>query len=200
MHQEQCRNLLAHFTTKAMNLLRLVLGVICGVAATGPMSVVMVLLHRRLPARERYPLPPREITTEAVEHIAAKSEIEPSTRSALTWLAHFAYGGAAGAIYAQSERRLPGGTATRGSLFGLLVWAVSYLGLLPGLRILTPASEHSPRRNALMIVAHLVWGWTLAMIYRVLFGDLWRESTAFHTSPLPDRDTIPGSDEGVPLG
>jgi uncharacterized membrane protein YagU involved in acid resistance len=174
-----------------MKLLRLVLGVICGVAATGPMSVAMVLLHRRLPARERYSLPPREITTRAVEGVAETNEIDPSTRSAITWLAHFGYGGVAGAIYAATERRLPGGVAARGPLFGLLVWTVSYLGLLPGLRILTPATEHPQRRNALMVAAHLVWGWVLGMIYQVLFSDLWREDPAFHASHRPHRDTGP---------
>lgn len=172
-----------------MTLLRLALGFMCGVVATGPMSVAMVLLHRRLPARERYPLPPREITTKAVEQLARPGDVPASAFSALTWLAHFAYGGAAGALYAGSERRLPGGAGMRGLIFGLIVWAVSYLGLLPGLRVLTPATEHPVRRSALMIAAHLVWGWCLAIVFQVLFSDLWRESTAFHASARPHRDT-----------
>lgn len=178
-----------------MSLLRLLLGLICGIAATGPMSVVMVLLHRRLPDRERYPLPPREITTKAVEQVAEPAKLAPATRSALTWLAHFGYGGAAGALYAVTERRLPGGGVARGSVFGLLVWAVSYLGLLPGLRVLTSATRHPARRSALMIGAHLVWGWFLATIYHVLFGDLRSESPAFHTSPRPHYDTEPRKPE-----
>ena len=174
-----------------MSLLRLLLGVICGIAATGQMSVVMVLLHRRLPPQERYPLPPREITTKALEQIAEPREINPAVRSALTWLAHFAYGGAAGALYAGAERRLPGGSALRGPLFGLLVWTVSYLGLRPGLRVLTSATDQPVRRSALMIVAHLVWGWFLAVTYEVLFSDLRRVSTAFHESTRPPRDAEP---------
>ena len=172
-----------------MTLLRLALGFVCGVVATGPMSVAMVLLHRRLPVRERYPLPPREITSKAVEQIIEPGKIAASTFSALTWLAHFAYGGAAGALYAGTERRLPGTAAVRGPLFGLLVWTVSYLGLLPGLRVLTPATEHPLRRSALMIFAHLVWGWCIAIVFQVLFSDLWRESAAFHASPRTHRDT-----------
>jgi uncharacterized membrane protein YagU involved in acid resistance len=172
-----------------MNLLRLVLGFICGIVASGPMSVVMVLLHRRLPERERYPLPPREITTKAIEQVAEPDKIDPAMRSVLTWLAHFGYGGAAGALYAEVERRLPGRASVRGLLFGLLVWTTSYLGLLPGLRVLTPVTEHPLRRSALMIAAHFVWGWFLAMIYDVLFSDLWRESNAFYTSPRPHHDT-----------
>ena len=172
-----------------MRFLRLILGVICGIAATGPMSVVMVLLHRRLPPQERYPLPPREITTKAVQQLAVPEDVDPAMRSALTWLAHFAYGGAAGALYAERQRRLPGGAALRGPLFGLLVWTVSYLGLLPGLRVLRSATEHPVRRSALMIAAHLVWGGFLALIYEVLSSDLRRGDTAFHASTRRHRDT-----------
>lgn len=149
----------------------------------------MVLWHRRLPAREQYPLPPREITAKAVEKLVGPNKMTPATRSALTWLAHFGYGGLAGAVYAGAERRLPGPPTLRGMLFGLLVWATSYLGLLPGLQILTPATKHPARRNALMIAAHFIWGSFLAAVYQILFGDLWRANTAFHTSPRPSRDT-----------
>jgi len=75
-----------------VKLLRFILGAICGVVATGPMSVAMVLLHRRLPVRERYPLHPREITTRVLAHFVEPKEIDQSTRSTMTWLAHFSYG------------------------------------------------------------------------------------------------------------
>jgi hypothetical protein len=42
--------------------------------------------------------------------------------------------------------------------FGLAVWAGSYLGWLPAAGIISPATEHPARRNALMIAAHAVWG------------------------------------------
>jgi len=42
-----------------------------------------------------------------------------------------------------------------------MVWGGSYLGLLPSLGILRPATDHPAQRNALMIAAHLVWGATL---------------------------------------
>lgn len=172
-----------------MTGLRLVLGLLCGIAATGPMSAVMVWLHRRLPSHERYPLPPLEIATKAVEQVAEAEQVSPDFRSALTWLAHFGYGGAAGALYAEARQRLPGGAAVAGPLFGLVVWTTSYLGLLPGLRVLTPATRHPLRRSGLMIAAHLVWGWCLAMIYEALVSDLWRGNAAFHASRQPHRDT-----------
>jgi uncharacterized membrane protein YagU involved in acid resistance len=171
-----------------MIFLRLLLGVICGIVATGPMSVVMVLLHRRLPASERYPLPPREITTKALAQFIEPRKVSREGRAALTWLAHFGYGGAAGALYASAKAWVPGGAITRGPLLGLAVWAASYLVLLPALHVLTPAADHPLRRNALMIGAHLVWGWVLAAVYEVLFRDLEKSGAAFDVSLHPHRD------------
>jgi uncharacterized membrane protein YagU involved in acid resistance len=175
-----------------MIFLRLVLGFIGGLVATGPMSVVMVLLHRRLPPAERYPLPPHEITTKAMESVPEAEPMDPAKHAALTWMAHFGYGGAAGALYAGVQRWLPRPPAG-GLLFGMLVWAFSYLGLLPGLRVLTSATAHPARRNVLMIVAHLVWGGVLAVIYAVLFSDLRRGDHAFRSSLRPPHDAVAGA-------
>jgi uncharacterized membrane protein YagU involved in acid resistance len=50
-----------------------------------------------------------------------------------------------------------------GVAYGLGVWTASYLGLLPALGLLAPATEHPARRNALMIAAHVVWGASLGI-------------------------------------
>jgi uncharacterized membrane protein YagU involved in acid resistance len=76
----------------------------------------------------------------------------------LTVLSHFAYGATCGAIYGPLSGRLGGGGVIGGVAFGLAVWTGSYLGWLPAAGILTPATEHPGRRNALMIAAHVVWG------------------------------------------
>lgn len=159
-----------------MNWSRIILGAICGVVATGPMTAVMVLWHRRLPARERYPLPPREITGAVAEK--AGVAVDADAISSATLLAHFGYGGAAGGLYGA----LPAGSVRQpvasGLVLGLLVWSLSYFGVLPALRILRPASEHPARRNALMLVAHFVWGACLCALYRVLLDDSKRAQPA----------------------
>ena len=130
-------------------------GAIAGLVATAPMSLAMELMHRQLPPHERYPLPPSEITTVA-EREALGRDLDPETHTAATLAAHFGYGAATGAIYGAlaGERAGP----LSGAGFGLLVWGTSYLWLLPALGVLRPATEHPPRRTALMIAAHLVWG------------------------------------------
>ena len=54
---------------------------------------------------------------------------------------------------------LPGGIT-----FGLGLWTTSYLGWLLALGILWPVTEHPPRRNALMLTAHVVWGSVLDLL------------------------------------
>lgn len=171
---------------KNPRLLSSLLGFICGVCATGPMSAIMITLHRHLPAWEKYPLPPREITEKIARQITPGSDLTPPTRSALAWLAHFGYGGAAGAIYANAY--LPVAPAIRGPLFGIVVWLSSYFGILPALGILSSAEKHPIRRSGLMILAHLVWGWAVAVLLETLLSDQKRPATAFHSSERSDRD------------
>lgn len=141
--------------TRALD--RLMLGALAGFAATLPMTFVMRRLHAQLPAQERYPLPPREISEDL-----PRLGLSPA---AATLLYHFLYGGAAGALYAGLFRRR--GMAA-GSVFGVTVWAASYLGWIPAARILRFGTEHPARRNGLMLAAHLAWGASLAAGLREL--------------------------------
>lgn len=152
---------------------RMALGALAGIAATLPMTVAMRKLHARLPVSERYPLPPREICEDL-----PRLGLSPATA---TLVYHFAYGGAAGAVFALFSRRrdLP-----TGGLYGVGVWGASYLGWIPLARVLRPGTDHPARRNALMLAVHLVWGGGLAAGLRELeFARA--ESFACGNSPSP---------------
>ncbi|WP_296578548.1 hypothetical protein [Phreatobacter sp.] len=136
---------------------KLVLSGLAGFVATLPMTAAMSRLHARLPRRERYPLPPREIA----ENLPKFGM--PTSVATLAY--HFLYGAAAGSLYAAlCNRRDP----MTGALFGVGVWGASYLGWIPAARILTFGKRHPARRNSLMLVSHIVWGATLAMSLREL--------------------------------
>lgn len=141
-----------------MNLL--IAGALAGMAATAPMTLAMKMMHRRLPTHERYPLPPRLITEKATEEAGVAGHLNETELKRLTLVAHFSYGAAAGALYAPLAKRIGLPTVASGALYGLTIWAGSYLGLLPAAGILRPATEHPVRRTALMIAAHVVWGAT----------------------------------------
>lgn len=159
---------------------RLLLGALAGIAATCAMTAAARAMHRRLPAAERYPLPPREIM-EGVLPGNSRRFAEEHERQVATLAAHFGYGAATGALYALVR---PRGGIPSGAAYGLLVWIVSYFGIMPGLRILRLAHDHPLRRNALMIAAHLVWGSTLASTLSDLEA---AEQEIFAGDVAPDR-------------
>lgn len=60
-----------------------------------------------------------------------------------TMIAHFAYGGATGALFALQSHWAP----LAGVGYGIGVWVASYLGWIPVARILVPATRHPMRRK-----------------------------------------------------
>ncbi|WP_394892286.1 hypothetical protein ACG873_13280 [Mesorhizobium sp. AaZ16] len=137
---------------KAERVRAIIFGALAGVSATLAMTAAMRRLFRMLPDGSDYPLPPREI----VQRVDAAGTGEAGLRTA-TVTAHFGYGALAGIVYALLPRRM-----ISGGSYGVLVWALSYLGWIPLARILSPATEHPATRNLLMLGAHLVWGASLA--------------------------------------
>ena len=142
---------------------RLLIGAIAGFVGTMAMTSAMRRLHRTLPAEERYPLTPREIVDSTAE--AAGADLPDEAAKDITTAAHFAYGAAMGALIAAMN---PDPSKRTGAAAGVAVWVASYLGWIPALNILEPATRHPPRRNLLMIGVHLVWGSATASAIREL--------------------------------
>ena len=147
---------------------QLISGAAAGLVATVPMTLAMAAMHRQLPAREQQPLPPRRITMRAAGKVGARKHLDESQRTAATLVAHFGYGAAIGSVLAAVAPRGAGKAAAAGAGFGLVVWTVSYLGLMPALGLHPPATRDTARRNLLMIAAHLVWGSTAGVLVNAL--------------------------------
>ena len=137
---------------------RLLIGAIAGIAGTMAMTSAMRRFHKRLPARERYPLPPREIVDSAMAPPDALAR-------PITIAAHFAYGAACGALLGAADPKMGRGA---GALAGTAIWIGSYMGWIPALSLLKPANAHPLRRDALMISVHIVWGTATASAMREL--------------------------------
>jgi putative membrane protein len=142
----------------------LLTGALAGFVATVPMTATMLLLHRCLRRRDRYALPPHQITGEIAKRSGAKEHVDTPEHVAASILSHFAYGAGTGALYGPLADNLPAPPALKGMAFGLAVWAISYLGWLPATGIMNMPVEQSGRRNALMIGAHVVWGAMLGLL------------------------------------
>jgi uncharacterized membrane protein YagU involved in acid resistance len=149
----------------------LMTGAAAGLAATVPMTAAMVAMHRGLPAHERFALPPRRITMRAAGKVGLRHKMAEEHRTAATLAAHFGYGAAVGTALGALAPRGRAKAAATGAGFGLLVWAVSYLGLMPALDLHPPATRDTLRRNLLMVVAHLVWGATAGVVNDALRTD-----------------------------
>jgi hypothetical protein len=156
-------------------------GAIAGIVATVAMTLAAEAMHRRLPRRERYPLPPREITESLLPARAVQRLGEPGIQAA-TLASHAGFGAAAGALFWPLFRgtRWP---VIGGVGYALGVWAASYFGWVPATGRLRPAHTHPPRRNALMLAAHVVWGASLGLTSRALD----RATPAIAEGPLKDR-------------
>jgi hypothetical protein len=139
-------------------------GLVAGAAATATMSVAFVALDRARSRRERAltDLPFKEVSLSIADSAGAVPKSE-AARTAYAWASHFAFGCAMGALYAAIAPR----TARHwlavppGVLFGLAVWAASYVEALPALRLL-PAPEDRPAgHNVMNLGGHVVYGATL---------------------------------------
>lgn len=144
---------------------KLAAGTAAGFIATLPMSVAMLIMENWF-ADSWQPLPPKEVTDEAL-HAIGLDELENKHPNKVTVAAHFSYGAAVGALYPLLQS-LPLPTLVSGMLYGLIVWGTSYLGVLPALGLIEPVDERPRDRNLLMIIAHLVWGASLSAIYTKL--------------------------------
>ncbi len=142
---------------------RILIGAIAGVVGTMAMTSAMRRMHQKLPPEERYPLTPREIVDSAAEQTAV--DLPNEEAKDVTTAAHFAYGAASGALLGVANVMLG---PVSGATAGVGIWLGSYMGWIPGAKILKPATEHPPRRNLLMLAAHVVWGVTTARAMREL--------------------------------
>jgi uncharacterized membrane protein YagU involved in acid resistance len=141
-----------------MSILR---GAAAGFAATVPMTVVMEALRAALPAEQHRRMPPREIVDQTIEKTVETTgegaHLDRDDRIALTTIAHFGFGAAAGAVYgaAIGSRR---SSVVTGIAYGLTVWALAYGVGLPSLGLHPAATDDTTDRNEVLIASHIVWG------------------------------------------
>jgi uncharacterized membrane protein YagU involved in acid resistance len=152
---------------------RYLAGAIAGTLATVPMTWVMATLFRRLPQDDQYPLPPREITNEVTRRAGRRQNLSEGQHQLLSLTAHFSYGSLTGALYpaalyprslSRAVRGMPLYQALFGAGYGVAIWAGSYMGWVPALRLLGPLTAQPAARRRLMICAHLVWGASTVLI------------------------------------
>ena len=141
-------------------------GAMAGLLATIPMTLVMEIMRRRLPIHERGRLPPRTIAMRAASRLRMRRRMDERQRGAVAVITHFGFGAAMGALYPPLAWRLDGVPSFfGGTIFGLAVWLVNYMGWLPAVGLFGPATRDANRRTGPIIAAHLVWGAALGLLF-----------------------------------
>ncbi|GAC1390832.1 MAG: hypothetical protein NVS4B11_09950 [Ktedonobacteraceae bacterium] len=143
-------------------------GAIAGTLGTLPMTIFMFSTQRFLPKGQRYDLPPELITKELAELAHVKQHMNKAQILAATTVSHLGYGAVMGALYSLVGKRLPFASPLNGLLFGVLIWVVSYQGLLPLLGLSESAPGETTRRNLMMVAAHVIWGAVTGVVAEVL--------------------------------
>jgi uncharacterized membrane protein YagU involved in acid resistance len=86
-----------------------------------------------------------------------------------SWLlSHFGFGTGCGVLYPILRPLLPHPTALRGLAYGLAIWGVSYINLMPKLWLYPAVREDRLSRTAVMIAAHAVYGIALSALEQQL--------------------------------
>jgi uncharacterized membrane protein YagU involved in acid resistance len=142
---------------------------LAGFLATAPMTLV-IFVGRTL-GLLRTP-PPVQITANVQRRLAndegAPEDIPESVFQASWLLSHFGYGAGCGAIYSLLRPLLPCPLVLRGVAYGMAIWAVSYINLMPNLRLYPSVREDRLSRIAVMVAAHVVYGVALSGLERQL--------------------------------
>ncbi|MPZ72827.1 MAG: hypothetical protein GEU74_06275 [Nitriliruptorales bacterium] len=136
-------------------------GAAAGIAATIPMSALMVVAQRVGALGTQ---PPEAIVDAAFDK--ADVDVDGATLDAAAVVAHVAFGASIGALYGL----LRGATAQQGpgkiigAAYAVGVWAASYQGWIPAFDALPRASHDREDRQVTMVLAHVVYGATLGAL------------------------------------
>jgi hypothetical protein len=156
------------------------------------MTLLMTAWHRRLPKEDRYPLPPHEITMNAIDDANAEDIVDtPGEKRTATLAAHFGYGGGAGALYAATNPFRSAAARRQGGLFGATLWTVSYLGIMPAVGWHRPATREPASRNILMLTANILWGAVTGFLCGIQESHREKSVSAFPRATRIPNDVIP---------
>ena len=165
-------------------------GAVAGGIATVAMSIPMLLARWAGWTPE---LPPKAIVKSVADTDGG------ATTVVLASALHVAFGAAGGVLFSGLRRafRLERAAVPAGGLFGVAVWAVSYAGWIPALRLLPPPQRDDHRRQWLMVASHVVYGMALAAILRMLDERSGRENRDLQVPEHPPDERRHGGPDPV---
>ncbi|MDQ3694287.1 MAG: DUF1440 domain-containing protein [Chloroflexota bacterium] len=137
-------------------------GLISGALATAPMTLVLVVSRWLGLFRTA---PPEQITKNAAAEVGLE-EVTDDPEFGPIWLGlHVVFGACSGIGFELVRSFLPRPPVAGGAVYGLIVWAVNYVGLMPVLGLFPSPRQAGRRRTIVMIVAHIVYGMVMGVVF-----------------------------------
>jgi uncharacterized membrane protein YagU involved in acid resistance len=140
-------------------------GVAAGIVATTTMSAWMLFAKRIGWLKEQ---PPQRMSRNLAWRVGRP--VAGERLGVIAALAHFAIGMTAGAAFAsfQHRRRTMPASVVAGIGYGLIVWFLGYVAVLPPLHLMPPPGDGERGRTSAMTVAHVVYGATLGLVVHLI--------------------------------
>src|SRR5688500_10045183 len=137
-------------------------GAVGGVYGAAAMTLLRLAMHRAGVIDKMVPQVVEEWISDRLSWDPPGGETGHHTLDQLLHLAYGAgWGAVAGPLLTAGDTR---GRLWRGGAFGLGVWAVGMLALLPAFRVARPAWKAGVRENAANIAAHLAYGLAVQLL------------------------------------
>jgi XapX domain-containing protein len=114
-------------------------------------------------------IPPEKVTKGILRQAGAGSAVdEEHEQNLLATIGHWGFGMAAGALFGvlHTILRLPIPAPVHGTIFGLLVWLVSYMGWIPAANLIPPPTQQQREKARMPFYAHIVFGLSLGALFR----------------------------------
>ena len=109
--------------------------------------------------------PPAAIADRVVEGAIGETP-SPAAEQGLATAAHLVFGTVAGAAFGAVAARLPRRVPLLAAAltYATAIWAVSYGGWVPALRLMPPPQDDEPARPPFMIAVHWLYGLSLGLV------------------------------------
>jgi len=146
-------------------------GALAGMAATLPMTLSMVTIRHFAPDGDE-PMQMEQVARGVAKKMRIYREMDRSERDTFTWISHFGFGAAAGALFPLLAGKTENHAVIKGVAFGMGVWATSYLGVLPKMGIMRFPTREPTHTVVEEIVSHVVWGAALGLVAKAIGSSL----------------------------
>ena len=88
------------------------------------------------------------------------------------FIIHYGFSVSGAIVYELLRRKYPAITKGHGTLYGLGVWSVFHLGVMPALKVVPSAKDQPTEEHLSELVGQMVWMWTNDLVGGKVYDEL----------------------------